>query len=210
MKVIDLTLTISENIPTFPGSPQPNFINWESIEKDGYNLELLFFSSHTGTHIDAPWHFSEKGAKMDSISLETLMGEVFVIEALGVSVIDKDFLSKKRFPRKCKRVIFKTSNSSEVIQVEQFNKKFVALSSGGAQYLVDMGIELVGVDGPSVQLFHDDNQTHEILLGNGVVILEGLNLHDVPSGSYRLLALPLHIPNAEGAPARVLLTKGRI
>ena len=138
------------------------------------------------------------------------MGEVFVIEALGVSVIDKDFLSKKRFPRKCKRVIFKTSNSSEVIQVEQFNKKFVALSSGGAQYLVDMGIELVGVDGPSVQLFHDDNQTHEILLGNGVVILEGLNLHDVPSGSYRLLALPLHIPNAEGAPARVLLTKGRI
>ena len=54
MKVIDLTLTISENIPTFPGSPQPNFINWESIEKDGYNLELLFLSTNTGTHIDAP------------------------------------------------------------------------------------------------------------------------------------------------------------
>ena len=65
MKVIDLTLTISENIPTFLGSPKPNFINWENIEKDGYNLELLFLSTHTGTHIDAPYHFLKKGQKKD-------------------------------------------------------------------------------------------------------------------------------------------------
>ena len=64
MKIIDLTLTISEKIPTFSGSPQPNFINWESIEKDGYNLELLFLSTHTGTHIDAPYHFVKKGKKL--------------------------------------------------------------------------------------------------------------------------------------------------
>jgi kynurenine formamidase len=62
MKVLDLTLTISNRIPTFPGSPQPNFIPWEKIKDDGYNLELLFLSSHTGTHLDAPYHFLEKGA----------------------------------------------------------------------------------------------------------------------------------------------------
>ena len=73
MKVIDLTLTISEDIPTFPDSPQPNFINWESIEKDGYNLELLFLSTHTGTHIDAPYHFVKKGQKIDQIVTRRLV-----------------------------------------------------------------------------------------------------------------------------------------
>ena len=80
MKVIDLTLTISENIPTFPGSPQPNFINWESIEKDGYNLELLFLSTHTGTHIDAPYHFVKKGQKIDQIAIRRLVTEAILIK----------------------------------------------------------------------------------------------------------------------------------
>ena len=64
MKVIDRTLTVSEKIPTFPGSPKPHFIEWETISKDGYNLELLFLSTHTGTHIDAPFHFVKKGQKI--------------------------------------------------------------------------------------------------------------------------------------------------
>ncbi len=80
MKVIDLTLTISEKIPTFPGSPQPNFINWESIEKDGYNLELLFLSTHTGTHIDAPFHFVKKGQKIDQIMPKRLVNEAVLIK----------------------------------------------------------------------------------------------------------------------------------
>ena len=80
MKVIDLTLTISEKIPTFPGSPQPNFINWESIEKDGYNLELLFLSTHTGTHLDAPYHFVKKGQKIDQIMTKRLVTEAILIK----------------------------------------------------------------------------------------------------------------------------------
>ena len=80
MKVIDLTLTISEEIPTFPGSPQPNFINWETLEKDGYNLELLFLSTHTGTHIDAPYHFVKKGQKIDQIMTKRLVTEAVLIK----------------------------------------------------------------------------------------------------------------------------------
>ena len=79
MKIIDLTLTISEKIPTFPGSPQPNFINWETIEKD-YNLELLFLSTHTGTHMDAPYHFLKKGQKIDQIVTKRLVTEAILIK----------------------------------------------------------------------------------------------------------------------------------
>ena len=91
MKVIDLTLTISEKIPTFPASPQPAFIPWENIEEDGYNLELLFLSSHTGTHMDAPYHFLEKGAKIHEISLEKLVSEAVLIKSKknGASSFEK-------------------------------------------------------------------------------------------------------------------------
>ena len=79
MKVIDLTLTVSEKIPTFPGSPKPHFIEWETIAKDGYNLELLFLSTHTGTHIDAPFHFVKNGKKIHEIAPERLVNEAVLI-----------------------------------------------------------------------------------------------------------------------------------
>ena len=80
MEIIDLTLTVSDKIPTFPGSPRPNFIPWENSKEDGYNLELLFLSTHTGTHMDAPHHFLEKGAKIHEISLEKLVSEAVLIK----------------------------------------------------------------------------------------------------------------------------------
>jgi len=81
MKIIDLTLTVSDEIPTFPGSPQPSFIPWENVKEDGYNLELLFLSTHTGTHMDAPHHFLEKGTKIHEISLEKLVSEAVLIKS---------------------------------------------------------------------------------------------------------------------------------
>ena len=80
LKFIDLTLPISEKIPTFPGSPQPIFIQWENIKDDGYNLELLFLSSHTGTHLDAPYHFLEKGKKIHEISLKRLIINAILVK----------------------------------------------------------------------------------------------------------------------------------
>ena len=81
MKILDLTLTISEKIPAFPGSPHPHFIPWEKLKDDGYNLELLFLSTHTGTHLDAPHHFLEKGAKIHEISLKKLVTEAVLIKS---------------------------------------------------------------------------------------------------------------------------------
>ncbi len=81
MIILELTLTISNKIPTFPGSPQPKFIPWENVGDDGYNLELLFMSTHTGTHMDAPYHFLEKGAKIHEISLKKLVSEAVLIKS---------------------------------------------------------------------------------------------------------------------------------
>jgi len=81
MKIIDLTLTVSDKIPTFPGSPHPSFIPWENVKEDGYNLELLFLSTHTGTHMEAPYHFLEKGAKIHEISLKNLVSETVLIKS---------------------------------------------------------------------------------------------------------------------------------
>lgn len=80
MKPIDLSLTISESIPTFPGSPIPQFIAWSNIHDDGYNLELLFLSSHTGTHLDAPYHFAKNGQKINEIPLDRLIGKGILIK----------------------------------------------------------------------------------------------------------------------------------
>ena len=77
---IDLTLTISESIPSFPGSPKPQFIHWSNLKEHGYNLELLFLSSHTGTHLDAPYHFAKNGTKIDQISLDRLLGKAILIK----------------------------------------------------------------------------------------------------------------------------------
>ena len=80
MKPIDLSLTISESIPSFPGSPTPQFIDWSDIKTDGYNLELLFLSSHTGTHLDAPYHFVKNGLKINQIPLDRLIGKGIIIK----------------------------------------------------------------------------------------------------------------------------------
>ena len=80
VKPIDLTLTISKTIPTFPGSPKPQFISWSDIKNDGYNLELLFFSSHTGTHLDAPYHFVKNGQKINQIPLDRLIRRGILIK----------------------------------------------------------------------------------------------------------------------------------
>ena len=81
MKILDLTLTISDKIPTFPNSPQPNFIPWENIKADGYNLELLFLSTHTGTHLDAPYHFLEKGTKIHEINIKRFVCDAVLIKS---------------------------------------------------------------------------------------------------------------------------------
>ena len=211
MKVIDLTLTISENIPTFPGSPQPNFINWESIEKDGYNLELLFLSTHTGTHIDAPYHFVKKGQKIDQIVTKRLVTEAVLIKIRKGSdqAISKTDLQKfeKKFGKidDGSTIIFHTGWQKDLNKKSYFSKN-PGLAVSSAKYLASKKINLVGIDSPSIDLGKDGKfSVHHVLAKSGILIVENLvNLDKINSEEFHLIVAPLKLKNATGSPVRAM------
>ena len=211
MKVIDLTLIISEQIPTFPGSPQPNFINWETIEKDGYNLELLFLSSHTGTHIDAPYHFLKKGQKIHQIMTRRLVTEAILIKirkGADQSITKTDI---QKFEKKYgmiddgSTVIFHTGWQKNLKKKSYFLKN-PGLAVSAAKYLASKKINMVGIDSPSIDLGKDSKfSVHHILAKSGVLIVENLaNLEKIHSGIFHLIVAPLKLKNATGSPVRAM------
>ena len=211
MKVIDLTLTISEQIPTFPGSPQPNFINWETLEKDGYNLELLFLSSHTGTHIDAPYHFLKDGQKIHQIVTRRLVTEAILIKIRkgANQSITKDDIQK--FERKHGKiddgstVIFHTGWQKN-LKKESYFLRNPGLAVSAAKYLASKKVNLVGIDSPSIDLGKDSKfSVHHILAKSEILIVENLsNLEKINSEMFHLIVAPLKLKNATGSPVRAM------
>ena len=186
MEIIDLTLTVSDKIPTFPGSPRPNFIPWENIKEDGYNLELLFLSTHTGTHMDAPYHFLEKGAKIHEISLNKLVSEAVLIQSrrsydsLGMKQVSITKADIQKFEKKYgeidgfSSVIFNTDWDAHINRKYYFTKN-PGLSVSGAEYLASKKIKLVGIDSPSIDVGSDHKfSVHQIFAKKGILIVENL------------------------------------
>ena len=211
MKIIDLTLTVSDKIPTFPSSPQPNFIPWENIKEDGYNLEVLFLSSHTGTHMDAPHHFLEKGAKIHEISLKKLVSEAALIQCRkngGQSITKTDIQKFEKNHGKIENfssVIFYTGWQKN-LQKKYYFTKNPGLSVSAAKYLTSKKISLVGIDSPSIDLGKDPKfSVHKIFAKKGVLIVENLaNLDKIKSPKFHLVVLPLKLKNATGSPVRAI------
>ncbi|NWK05808.1 cyclase family protein [Marine Group I thaumarchaeote] len=211
MKIVDLTLTVSDKIPTFPGSPQPSFIPWENVKEDGYNLELLFLSTHTGTHMDAPYHFREKGAKIHEISLKKLVSEAVLIKSKkngGESITKTDI---QKFEKKHGKiasfssVIFYTG-WQENLQKKYYFTKNPGLSVSAAKYLASKKINLVGIDSPSIDLGKDSKfSVHQIFAKKGMLIIENLaSLEKIKSSKFHLVVLPLKLKNATGSPVRAI------
>ena len=211
MKIVDLTLTVSDKIPTFPGSPQPSFIPWENVKEDGYNLELLFLSTHTGTHMDAPYHFLEKGAKIHEISLKKLVSEAVLIKSKkrgGESITKTDI---QKFEKKHGKiasfssVIFYTGWQKN-LQKKYYFTKNPGLSVSAAKYLASKKINLVGIDSPSIDLGKDSKfSVHQIFAKKGILIVENLaNLEKIKSAKFHLVVLPLKLKNATGSPVRAI------
>ncbi len=211
MKIIDLTLTVSDKIPTFPGSPQPNFIPWENVKEDGYNLELLFLSTHTGTHMDAPYHFLEKGAKIHEISLKKLVSEAVLIKSKkkggeSITKIDIQKFEKKHGKiASFSSVIFYTGWQRN-LQKKYYFTKNPGLSVSAAKYLASKKISLVGIDSPSIDLGTDSKfSVHQIFAKKGMLIVENLaNLDKIKSSKFHLVVLPLKLKNATGSPVRAV------
>ena len=208
MKIFDISLTISPDLPVWPGDPSIELEQVESMDAGAHaNVSRLSAGVHIGTHVDAPHHFMNDGRTIEQLPLEVLTGPCYVTQLPdGVESITADALNGMSLPADTKRILFGTSNSRLWSRGEtEFQKDFVAVAEDGAGWLVEHGIQLVGVDYLSVAPYSDSVPTHRILLEAGVVVIEGLDLSAVPRGFYDLYCLPLKLLGAEGAPARAIL-----
>lgn len=206
---LDISLTISPNLPHWPGSPCVELSRRRDMGRgDPVNDSTLVCGVHTGTHVDAPLHFLADGTDVTQLSLDALIGPAVVAALPNVDVITARDLEALNLPADTRRLLLRTRNSAIWQRGDrEFHTDFVALTVEAAHWVVARGILLIGVDYLSVQIFGGDPQTHIALLQAGVVIVEGLNLTEVAPGPYELICLPLKLAGAEGAPARAVLRK---
>lgn len=205
--LIDISVPVSAETPRWPGSPAFESTRWLDLDRGDVATDTTISCSvHLGTHIDAPAHFLRGGATVDTIALETLVGRCWVLDIPKVGAIGSEELAAAWPPEHVERVLLRTPNSAYWSTAGgRFVEDFAAVSATGASWLVERGIQLIGIDYLSIQRFADPPDTHLILLGAGVVILEGLDLQNVPAGPYDLLCLPVRLHGTEAAPVRAVL-----
>lgn len=204
-KIFDITLPINRELPIWPGDPDVMIEITEKISEGGKaNISRINMGSHTGTHIDAPFHFNDRGITVDRLPLNLLIGRARVIDiGEDTGAIDKPTIETIEIDG-IEKVLFKTRNSNRYSK--EFIKDFVALTPNGASLLVEKGVRVVGIDYLSIEAYGSkEHDTHRILLSSGVIIIEGLYLKDIKPGEYELIALPLLLEGGDGAPARVVL-----
>jgi arylformamidase len=207
-ELIDVSVALDEALPIWPGSPGFQTKLLQQIDRgDGANVTQLTCDVHTGTHIDAPRHFVPEGRTIEEIRLDTLVGPAWVAHLPDVETITADTLDALDLPAKATRLLLRTRNSElwSSPQRSTFQPSYVALEPDAAQWIVDHGIDCVGIDYLSVQHYGADPATHRILLEAGRVIIEGLDLSRVDAGRYELLCMPVKLSGSDGAPARVAL-----
>ncbi len=211
VKPIDLTLTISESIPSFPGSPKPQFISWSNLKEDGYNLELLFLSSHTGTHLDAPYHFVKNGLKINQIPLDRLIGKAILIKIKktknnAITKSDIILFEKKNGKIPNKSSIFFFTGWQKNLQKKNYFTENPGLDISAAKYIASKKINLVGIDSPSIDLGNDESfNVHHIFSKNNILIIENLtNLKKISSKEFNFTILPLKLKDATGSPVRAI------
>lgn len=205
---IDISVPIKTGMVHWPDNPAIEVGTMlDMAHGDVCNVSTLSMGAHTGTHMDGPLHFIKDGRSLDTMPVEATIGPAKVIEVKDRECIRPEHVRSQRLKRG-DRVLFKTRNSQTCWKTDQFNEDFIYISKEAAQELVDRGIRTVGVDYLSVGGYKKDGlETHLILLGAGIWIIEGLNLSKVKPGRYELVCLPLKVLKSDGAPARAVLRK---
>lgn len=209
-RLFDISVPLHTRLPVWPGSPGLKVEELARIGPASFaHVSKIELDVHTGTHVDAPRHFVVDGDTVERLPLDVLVGPVRVAELDVERAITDSHLEALRLPPKTRRLLLRTSNSDlwSTAERDGFRRKYCALTAEAARWVVGRRLELVGIDYLSVQLFDDGPETHQILLGSGVVVVEGLDLSAVPAGDYELFCLPLLLPGLEAAPARVVLRR---
>lgn len=206
-RLLDVSVPLVPGTPTYPGNPEFELQPIKRIAEGGSsNVSRVVMGTHTGTHVDAPRHFFDDGAGVDQVRLDLLMGRARVVEVTRRGGIGEEELAAAGL-REDLRVLLKTSNSA-LWNTSGFHQDYTYLTEAGARYLVAQGVKVIGVDYLSVEQFKKAGApAHHVLLSEGVVVIEGLNLAEADPGMYELYCLPLRIAGADGAPARVVLKR---
>ncbi|PKM95450.1 MAG: cyclase [Firmicutes bacterium HGW-Firmicutes-1] len=205
MKIFDISMTISEDMMVYKNKEgkKPKIFQSANFEENNHYESELTLNLHTGTHIDAPLHIIDGGSTMAAYLIEDFVSQAKVLDLthLKDNITEEDLRGKNI--NEGDFILLKTRNSSDVT----FNHSFVYLEKSGAKYLKNQKIKGIGIDALGIERNQPDHETHKILLNKGIMILEGLQLHQVDEGEYELIVLPLKLMSTEAAPARAILIK---
>jgi arylformamidase len=210
MRIHDVSMELRPGMALYPGTTAFERDEYRSISKgDTSNNSRISMGAHVGTHVDAPYHYAQEGGKVESLPLDALVGPARVFHLDVKTGIEADHLSKLDWSG-VRRALFRTS-SSEALRSGRFDPEFPYFEGSAAEFMVERRILLVGIDSLSVDRFHSpEHPAHYALLGNGIVVIEGLDLADVEPGDYILACAPLRIVGGEASPARTFLVEGDI
>jgi len=206
MNIFDITRTLGMDTLTISDDPAFESTQILAIQNgDIANLNRLLMSSHTGTHLDAPYHFFDNLSPLDQLPVKRFVLDAQVISIQDVREIRLDEIENYTIIEG-QAILFKTRNRH--LPREGFSEKFVDLTESAARWLVQKKISLVGIDYLSIERFDDDTfPVHRILLGSNILILEDIDLSTIEPGSYQLICLPLKFKKSDGAPCRAILIK---
>jgi arylformamidase len=209
MTIVDVTVPIQDAMTVYRGNPPVRIRPAMTLAKDGVNLSELCLGSHTGTHVDAPSHFIKGGKGIDRLDLRHFIGTAWVADlSRVVGGIGAEHLRRARIPKGSRRILLRTSNSRLWHPARAFRTDFVYLAPEGADWMIERGVELVGIDYLSIEGNRVPGApTHKRLLGAGIPILEGLDLFKVRPGRWEMVALPLRIANGDAGLTRAVLWK---
>jgi arylformamidase len=206
MKIIDISIPITNNTTVYPNNAPVEIEKFATIPQDSSNLSKITMGSHTGTHVDAQLHVRENGEPLEKLPLENFVGPARVLdlshlqpeELIKISDLEKYEISAGD------RILAKTSNSDR--GYDEFYTDFVALDGDAADYLADKNIALFAIDYLSIkQKGSPDNRAHTALLDKNISIIEGVDLSKVEEGEYQIFCAPLKIEGIDGAPCRAIL-----
>ena len=205
MKYYDISLNLSSETVSWLSSPPFELVERKRMSRgDHNNSSALRMSAHSGTHIDAPFHFVPEGATVESLPLEIFIGPALVQAVDADKYMTKEHVDAMDL-RGESRVLFKTKNS-RLLHKPAYDPDAIAFSVEAARALVERNVKLVGIDYLSVAHAGDEQvPVHRAFLDHGVVLLEGVDLSEVPPGRYELICFPLRLRGLDGAPCRAVL-----
>jgi arylformamidase len=202
----DISLPIKDGMVTFPDDPDVQVRPHSRIaDGDDANVTRLALGTHTGTHVDAPSHFKDDGRTVDRLELDRLLGPARVVHIPDdVKAIGETELRAAGIDGEA-RVLLRTRNG-QLLDRDDFAEDYAYITPDGARYAVEAGVRLLGIDYLSVEAFDaEEPEAHHTLLDAEVVIIEGLDLREVPDGRYHLACLPLRLAGLDGSPVRAVL-----